>query len=436
MATYAYNGLNQRIQKLDQTKSPNVTTDYYYNEAWQVLEEQRTVSGSTASYAQYVWDPRYIDAPVCRFRDADGSPDDGLEETLYYTQDANCNVTALVNTSGGVVERYTYDAYGKVTFRQNDWSFQAVQGSLPAGAASAYDNQILYAGYRLDPESGLYQVCNRYYHPTLGRWNSRDPVGYVSGINIYNYVGSNPIRYLDPAGLLTDSTANAIVRDFMVHFNYYGYAMNEDMDPKGCMNDTLAYVGKREAAVYLKTLGKDLIIGPLAKAIPAEGLLAGVSKAVLENLADVAFEGDINQETIITALGSVAKALPPDELHTLTDNLTEALTDLAQTTTGKMLGPVKLVTIEADSSPLTKDQGLEVEGQFFVSAETSGLIWESYSNFHIVGTVMYTCKKGPDFQCCPCGSSGKFTVDATGHRVKGGVEVDDSSQFHMIENTP
>ncbi len=80
------------------------------------------------------------DAPVCRFRDADGSPDDGLEETLYYTQDANCNVTALVNTSGGGVERYTYDAYGKVTFRQNDWSLQAVQGS-PDGAASAYDNQ-------------------------------------------------------------------------------------------------------------------------------------------------------------------------------------------------------------------------------------------------------------------------------------------------------
>ncbi len=204
LATYAYNELNQRIRKAVPGESA-VTTDfcYYYNEGWQVLEEQHTVGGSTASYAQYVWDPRYIDAPVCRFRDADGSPDDGLEEVLYYTQDANCNVTALVNTSGGVVERYTYDAYGKVTFRQNDWSLQAVQGSLPAGAASAYDNQILFGGYRFDPESGLYHVRNRPYHPTLGVWPVRDPAGYVDGFSLYQGFRGDPINGVDPSGAQT-----------------------------------------------------------------------------------------------------------------------------------------------------------------------------------------------------------------------------------------
>ncbi len=153
------------------------------------------------------------DAPVCRFRDADGSPDDGLEETLYYTQDANCNVTALVNTSGGVVERYTYDAYGKVTFRQNDWSLQAVQGS-PDGAASPYDNQILYAGYRFDPESGLYHVRNRPYHPTLGRWNSRDPMEYADGMNLYAYCGATPVEHLDASGTDAASDASAGVKKF------------------------------------------------------------------------------------------------------------------------------------------------------------------------------------------------------------------------------
>ncbi len=165
-----------------------------------VLEEQAAVGGGGAdSYAQYVWDPRYIDAPVCRFRDSDA--DGSLDETLYYCEDANFNITALVNTSGTPVERYTYDAYGKVTFRQNDWSLQAAQGSLPAGAASACDNQILFAGYRFDPESGLYQVCNRYYHPTLARWNSRDPAEYVDGRNLYESFGANPLNRLDPFGL-------------------------------------------------------------------------------------------------------------------------------------------------------------------------------------------------------------------------------------------
>ncbi len=94
-----------------------------------------------AIYAQYPWDPRTIDAPVCRFRNADGSADDGLEEVLFYsnTQDANCNVTALVNTSGGVVERYTYDAYGKVTFRPHlNWP----SGLVPA----TRDDPILGGG--------------------------------------------------------------------------------------------------------------------------------------------------------------------------------------------------------------------------------------------------------------------------------------------------
>ena len=37
----------------------------------------------------------------------------GLDKRLYYLTDANMNVTALVNTSGQVVERYEYDPCGR-----------------------------------------------------------------------------------------------------------------------------------------------------------------------------------------------------------------------------------------------------------------------------------------------------------------------------------
>ena len=65
--TYRYNGLNFRVQKLlgSNPSSPTSYYDYYYNENWQVLEERK--GGSTNPYAQYVWDARYIDAPVVRF---------------------------------------------------------------------------------------------------------------------------------------------------------------------------------------------------------------------------------------------------------------------------------------------------------------------------------------------------------------------------------
>jgi hypothetical protein len=49
--------------------------------------------------------------------------------------------------------------------------------------------------------TGLYCVRNRYLHPRLGRWLERDRAGYVDGMNLYQYVMSNPAGLVDPTGL-------------------------------------------------------------------------------------------------------------------------------------------------------------------------------------------------------------------------------------------
>src|ERR1035441_1916421 len=41
----------------------------------------------------------------------------------------------------------------------------------------------------------------RYYNPTTGRWLSRDPIGERGGINLYGFVGNNPISRIDLFGL-------------------------------------------------------------------------------------------------------------------------------------------------------------------------------------------------------------------------------------------
>ncbi len=143
-------------------------------------------------HKQYVWGLRYIDAPVLRDRETDGGSA-GLDERLYYTQDGNFNVTALVNPAGQVVERYSYDAYGQVTVLDGDWS-------VDADGLSDVDNRILYCGYRFDSETGLYHVRHRYLHPTLGRWITQDPLGYVDGMGLYEYCVSTPFVMLDAMG--------------------------------------------------------------------------------------------------------------------------------------------------------------------------------------------------------------------------------------------
>ena len=42
----------------------------------------------------------------------------------------------------------------------------------------------------------------RAYDPKIGRWLSRDPIRELGGLNLYGYVGGNPILWNDPDGLL------------------------------------------------------------------------------------------------------------------------------------------------------------------------------------------------------------------------------------------
>jgi len=220
IAKYEYDGLNRRVKihvDTDAPESPDGRDTYrqfYYNAAWQVVEtrsdDEDTEPEELQPEYQYVWSVRYIDAPV--FRDRNDLPEGNDicdNETLYYLTDANMNVTALVqgtaghNDLGDVVERYRYDPYGEVftLHGETDADGQVNEWEVDTGTAPDWDNTILYAGYRHDPESGLYHVRHRYHHPTLGRWVSRDPSGYRDGMNLYEYVQSKPTGSLDPFGL-------------------------------------------------------------------------------------------------------------------------------------------------------------------------------------------------------------------------------------------
>ncbi len=68
------------------------------------------------------------------------------------------------------------------------------------------ENEIPMGGsrYNADAEAQNYYVRNRYYLPTLGRWLTRDPIGYQGGINLYEYAQSSPVGNVDGEGLHAD----------------------------------------------------------------------------------------------------------------------------------------------------------------------------------------------------------------------------------------
>jgi RHS repeat-associated protein len=56
-----------------------------------------------------------------------------------------------------------------------------------------------WGGYT-DSETGLVLLTHRFYDPETGRFLTRDPIGYEGGINLYAYVGGNPVNWTDPLG--------------------------------------------------------------------------------------------------------------------------------------------------------------------------------------------------------------------------------------------
>jgi RHS repeat-associated protein len=115
-------------------------------------------------------------------------------QTLYVEYDADYNVTSLTNSSGGVVERYSYDPYGTVTVLNPTGTVRG-DGTI---ASSDFNWVYTFQGGRIDPASGLVQFQARDMNTGLGRWIKQDPAGYVNGPNVYQLELSSPIDYVDP----------------------------------------------------------------------------------------------------------------------------------------------------------------------------------------------------------------------------------------------
>ena len=71
-----------------------------------------------------------------------------------------------------------------------------------------------YTGQTWLPELGMYYFKARIYSPTLGRFLQPDPIGYGDGMNMYAYVGGDPINASDPSGTMAYDDAQAHFADY------------------------------------------------------------------------------------------------------------------------------------------------------------------------------------------------------------------------------
>ena len=178
IADYSYDARTRRIRKVTAE-----TRDYYYDKEWRALEER--VSGTIKS--QYVWNPDDRWNLIRRQRSVSST----FDETHYVLADY-LDPVAIVSAAGAVQERYGYDAFGPVQIMEPDFD--------PRGTSS-YSWDWLFHGEFIDAESGLYNYGYRYYHPQLGRWLSRDPLGEQEIVDVYTFLDNRSINRIDYLGL-------------------------------------------------------------------------------------------------------------------------------------------------------------------------------------------------------------------------------------------
>jgi RHS repeat-associated protein len=169
LASFAYDAWGRRVQK-----TAGALTRTYVYDAEDVIEE-RLSSGQTVHYVHGL----EIDQPLAQR--------DSAAIVAYYLADHLGSIVQMTNSAGTTTLTREYDPWGNL-----------LQGSSTSGYA--------FTGREWDSETGLYFYRARYYDPGTTRFLSEDPIGLEGGVNLYTYVGNDPVSFNDPYGLDVDLT--------------------------------------------------------------------------------------------------------------------------------------------------------------------------------------------------------------------------------------
>jgi RHS repeat-associated protein len=187
---YTYDQINRLIQ----VKTPQGVWEYEYD-----ILGNRTAVIQNGVRTEYLVDIQGLGNIIGEFDQAGTltttySLGFGLEAGFrtgtanYFDFDAIGSTSGLTDSTGGYVDRYSYDPWGS-TLLENETVVNPFEFVGEFGV--------------MDEGNGLHFMRARYYDAAFGRFTSQDPKRLDGGqLNLYSYAAQNPIAFIDPNGLV------------------------------------------------------------------------------------------------------------------------------------------------------------------------------------------------------------------------------------------
>jgi RHS repeat-associated protein len=120
---------------------------------------------------------------------------DETVSTRYFHKDHLGSISVITDESGAVLERLSYDAWGK---RRHPNGSDDPSGSITSQSSRGF------TGHEELDSVGLVHMNGRVYDPLLARFGTADPMTEspfsTQGWNRYSYVGNSPLNFTDPSG--------------------------------------------------------------------------------------------------------------------------------------------------------------------------------------------------------------------------------------------